>query len=53
MKGVYSKFKKTDESTQNNTATTQLQTKIETTQNGILDIEGLIGKAEEEIVTSK
>lgn len=53
MKGVYSKFKKTDESSQSNTATTQLQTKIETTQTGILDIEGLIGKAEEEIVNSK
>ena len=53
MKGVYSKFKKTDESSQSNTSTTQLQTKIETTQTGILDIEGLIGKAEEEIVNSK
>jgi len=30
-----------------------LQTKIETTQTGILDIEGLIVKAEEEITNSK
>lgn len=53
MKGVYSKYKKTDDSTQSNQATTQLQTKIETTQTGILDIEGLIVKAEEEITNSK
>lgn len=53
MKGVYSKYKKTDDTTQSNQQTTQLQTKIETTQNGILDIEGLIVKAEDEITTSK
>ena len=53
MKGVYSKFKKPDDTTQSNQATTQLQTKIETTQNGILDIDGLIVKAEEEITNSK